>query len=137
IRAIFAERGEPAFRALERDVMAALLGGDRLVIAAGGGAVLDPAVCNAMRAAGPVVWLRASVETIERRIAGDDTAAERRPNLTPEGGRTEIETVLAARTPLYRGCATIAVDIDGRTIDQVVEQIVAGLPSPNFGKRGT
>jgi shikimate kinase len=133
IRQIFSEQGEPAFRALERTVMEELLSRDRLVIAAGGGAILDPTIAARMRAAGPVVWLTASVEAIERRMTGDPSTQERRPDLTPIGGRGEIEEVLARRVPLYRACATVQVDTEGRTIDEVVERILAGIAPGSQG----
>jgi shikimate kinase len=126
IREIFAAEGEAGFRARERDVMAEYLAQDRLVIAAGGGAVLDADTRARIRAAGPAVWLRATVETIERQVAADATTRDRRPNLTT-GGRREIEEVLALREPIYRQCATLTVDIDGRPIDAVVEEILTGL----------
>ena len=127
IRQIFAETGEPAFRKLERDVMSELLARKKLVIAAGGGAVLDAATRASIQSAGPAVWLRASVDTIERQVAGDQATIHRRPDLTPSGGRREIEGLLALREPIYRQCATITVDIDGRSIAAVVEEILAGL----------
>jgi shikimate kinase len=129
IRQIFAEAGEPVFRALERDVMAELLDRDRLVIAAGGGAVLDPGTRARIETAGPAVWLRASVDTIERQVAGDRATLDRRPNLTASGGRREIEEMLALREPIYRRCATITVDIDGRAINDIVDEILRALPS--------
>jgi len=128
IRDIFADEGEPAFRDLERAVMADLLARDRVVIAAGGGAVLNAETRSRMAAAGPVIWLRATVQTIERQIAADATTRDRRPNLTDSGGRREIEEMLTIREPLYRQCATITVDIDGLGIDALVEQILAKLP---------
>lgn len=126
IREIFAAEGEAGFRARERDVMAEYLAQDRLVVAAGGGAVLDADTRARIRAAGPAVWLRATVETIERQVAADATTRDRRPNLTT-GGRPEIEELLALREPIYRQCATLTVDIDGRPIDALVEEILTGL----------
>jgi shikimate kinase len=126
IREIFAAEGEAGFRARERDVMAEYLAQDRLVVAAGGGAVLDADTRARIRAAGPAVWLRATVETIERQVAADATTRDRRPNLTT-GGRREIEELLALREPIYRQCATLTVDIDGRPIDALVEEILTGL----------
>ncbi len=128
IREIFADEGEAAFRARERDVMAEYLAKSRLVIAAGGGAVLNPDTRTAMRAAGSVVWLRASVDTIERQIAADATTRQRRPNLTAGGGRGEIEEMLKLREPIYHDVATITVDIDGRSIPAIVEEILLCLP---------
>jgi shikimate kinase len=124
IREIFESEGEPGFRARERALLTELLQGNRLVIAAGGGAVMDPGTRKRMRAAGPVVWLRAKVETIERQIAADPSTRERRPALTAAGGRREIESILAVREPLYRETATIAVDVDDRTVEEIVAEIV-------------
>jgi shikimate kinase len=127
VRAIFEAEGEAGFRMRERTLLAELLLRDRLVLAAGGGAVLDPETRNRMRAAGPVVWLRARVETIERLIAADPATRDRRPNLTAAGGRSEIETLLAVRDPLYRETATLTIDVDDRTIAEVVDAILPGL----------
>jgi shikimate kinase len=129
IEQIFAEDGEVQFRRLERETMHRLLSeGDRLVIAAGGGAILDEQTRGEMQQAGPVVWLTASVETILARIGGDETTASRRPNLTAEGGRGEIEQLLAQREPLYRQTASLIVDTEQRTIEQIASEILAGLP---------
>jgi shikimate kinase len=137
IREIFAEEGEPRFRELERQVMADLLGRKRLVIAAGGGAVLDPETRGRMRTAGPVVWLRASVETLAARVAADQTTAERRPNLTAAGGRTEIEELLARREPLYREAATLTIETDGLSIDEIVLRILQAIGRPAPEGSGT
>ncbi|HXY33392.1 MAG TPA: shikimate kinase [Planctomycetaceae bacterium] len=137
IREIFETEGEPGFRAREKALLAELLARDRLVIAAGGGAVLDPETRARMRAAGPVVWLRATPATIERQIAADATTRDRRPKLTVDGGRVEIESLLAVREPLYREAASFTVDVDDRTVDEIVAEI-AGAISPLFSEpRGT
>ena len=80
-----------------------------------------------MRAAGPVVWLRATVATIERQIAADPATRDRRPALTTEGGRREIVSLLASREPLYRATATLMVDVDDRTVDEIVAKILPGI----------
>ncbi len=124
IKEIFAAEGEPGFRERERQVMADLLGRQNLVVAAGGGAILNPETRRLVRLAGPVVWLQASVETLQARIQDDVTTAQRRPNLTSQGGLAEIAAVLAVREPLYRECASLMIDTDRHTIDEVVDQIV-------------
>src|SRR5262245_8318679 len=96
---IFANEGEPAFRDLESTVVAELARRRRTVTALGGGAVLRDANRTAIRAAGAVVWLTASVDTIVGRIAADKSTAGRRPQLTADGGRTEVETLRAVRPP--------------------------------------
>lgn len=129
IREIFDVGGEAEFRRLERDVMQELLRGSRMVIATGGGAILDEQTRQKLPTAGPSVWLRASIDTILDRLAADRLTGERRPNLTASGGRTEVEGLLAARTPLYRACADIAVDTDGRTVTAIAEEIIGSLAS--------
>lgn len=127
IKDIFATDGEPEFRRLERELLAELLKRDRLVIAAGGGAILNEASRADMKAAGPVIWLRATADTIERRLATDPTTGQRRPNLTSSGGREEIERLLAIREPLYRQCATITLDSDKIAAEQLVETVLLQL----------
>lgn len=111
IREIFAAEGEPGFRRREFDVLCDLLARESLVIAAGGGAILDPRTRVRMREAGPVVWLQAPLEVLAARIAGDATTADRRPNLAG-GGLEEIARLLTLREPLYREAATIELAAD-------------------------
>lgn len=127
IQSIFATDGEPEFRRLERELLSELLKRDRLVIAAGGGAILDEATRVDMKSAGPVIWLQASVDTIERRLATDPTTGQRRPNLTSSGGRAEIERLLTIRQPLYRECATITLEADTASAGQLVEAVLKQL----------
>jgi len=133
VREIFESEGEPGFRARERTLLEELLQGDRLVIAAGGGAVLDSQTRERMRTAGPVVWLRASVQTIERQIAADPATRDRRPNLTADGGRREIDSLLVVREPLYRETASVTVDVDDRTVDEIVAAILLSVLPPALG----
>jgi shikimate kinase len=128
IAAIFADDGEAIFRDLEAAVLADLCRRTKLVVAPGGGAVLRQATRDAMRAAGPVVWLTAGVDTIAERLAADAATGNRRPNLTAAGGRAEIVALLAERTPIYQACATLVVDTEGKTPAEVADQIIARLP---------
>jgi shikimate kinase len=127
IATIFADGGEAAFRDWETRVVAALSRKRRAVVALGGGAVLRVENRRAICAAGPVVWLTASVDTILERVAADSTTSSRRPNLTTAGGRAEIEDLLAMRTPFYRQCATLVVDTEGKTPAEVAGEIAANL----------
>jgi len=128
IREIFASDGEPFFRALECDVLADLLAGDKQVIAAGGGAILNAESRRRMREAGPVVWLKASPELLARRIAGDPTTTERRPNLTSLGTLAEVAEVLEKREPLYRETASLVIETDSLDIAQIVDRILRSIP---------
>jgi len=129
VAAIFADDGEPAFRELEATVVADLCRRTETVIALGGGAVLREENRLAIKNGGAVVWLQASVDSIECRIAADPATSARRPNLTNAGGRTEIERLLALRTPNYRACATLEVDTEGKAPTEIADEIVAALGS--------
>lgn len=134
IQEIFARDGEPVFRQLETTVLRQLCAQSSLVIAAGGGAILAEANQQMMQAAGPVVWLRASVDTLADRITGDASSAARRPSLTGQSVTDEIADVLAVRTPLYQTTATLIVEADRETPEQIADRIVAQLTAPAKGR---
>jgi len=127
IREIFASDGEPEFRRLEHEVIADLAQNPKLVIAAGGGAILREDNRAILMASGPVVWLQADIETLLGRIQGDATTAARRPNLTAAGGRSEVEQLLAIREPLYRQTASFTVDSGNRPVEEIVGDIMKRL----------
>lgn len=127
IAEFFEQAGEERFREVEARVVAELCGRARTVLALGGGAVLRDDNCRRLSDCGAVVWLRASAETLQRRIGHDPSSLGRRPNLTNYGGQSEIEALLAQREPIYRACATLEVDTEDRTPDEIADEIVAAL----------
>jgi shikimate kinase len=121
IAEIFADDGEPVFRAIEEQVTAEVL--DRSgVVALGGGAVLSPRTRTALRGR-RVVWLRVGLSAALKRV-GLDTA---RPLLLGNV-RGRLLALLNERAPLYAEVATEVVDTDDRSPADVAEQIVAGHP---------
>jgi shikimate kinase len=132
IAAIFREDTEKAFRDLESEVLAKLIRMDEHVLALGGGVVLRAENRKLIKQAGGVVWLTAGPQTIQTRIAEDPTTAARRPNLTASGGIEEIRALLAQREPLYRECATIQIDTDGRTLADVADEILVAKFAGRF-----
>lgn len=129
IAEIFQQDGEAAFRQIETDVLNQLLLRSNLVVAAGGGAILAEINRQRMRSAGPVVWLKASVATLAARITSDQTSATRRPSLTGRTVESEIADVLNTRIPLYQQAATMTVDADFASPEQLAAQIFAALNS--------
>ena len=136
---IFSQDGEHAFRTLETAVLSHLLHCSNTILALGGGAVLREEnrrhlreVCAA--GGGKVIWLKASPETLWRRIQADTTTAARRPNLTVAGGLNEIHELLAHREDLYRQCADHTIDTDGKALDQVASEIAALIEVPTNDK---
>lgn len=127
---IFAQDGEGAFRDLEAAVVAELANNPRpMVLATGGGVPLREENRRILRERGVVVWLTATVETIARRMSGDASTDARRPALTDaKSPVAEIAKVLAAREPIYREAAALSVAVDGKTIDELVEEIADRVP---------
>ena len=127
---IFAQDGELAFRDLEERVVAELLDYPKpLVLATGGGVPLREATRARLAQKAVVVWLTASPETIAKRMLGDVKTASQRPSLSGKlSAIDEIATVLAAREPIYREAAGLIVDTEGKTIDELVEEIADRAP---------
>jgi len=116
---LFAAEGEPAFRALERAAVARACAMPDAVIATGGGTMMDPESRRLLSAAGPIVCLTASPETILRRV-GEGAS---RPLLAGVPDRlAKIRTLLAERATIY-GAATYTVDTTGLAVEQVVERV--------------
>lgn len=112
--------GWPGFRDIEQQIVATFAARNGQVIDCGGGVIEREANCDALRAAGPVVWLKASTASIVRRIHGDD----QRPSLTGTKSFTdEVAEVLQRRTPLYQRIADIEVDTDALSVTEVVAEI--------------
>jgi len=123
IRRIFAEEGEPGFRDRETATLREVCQRQRHVIATGGGVVLREDNRKLLREGGLIVWLIGNAATLWQRIQADATTAERRPNLAA-GGLAEVEELLRVREPLYRECAHLSVDTEGRSPEQVADAIL-------------
>lgn len=117
IAAIFAEDGEPAFRALERIAVATLPAG--VVADLGGGAFCDPESAARLLAVGRVVFLDVSAREAARRI-GDGPGRESRPLATG------WEALLARRLRLYRR-AHLAVEVGDLAPEAIARRIVEAL----------
>lgn len=121
ISEIFVDDGEAAFRALERAAVAEALATHDGVLSLGGGAVLDPATRDLL-AGHDVVFLRVGLSDAVKRV-GLGTS---RPLLLGNV-RGRIKALLDERTPIYESVATLVVDTDGRTPEDVAMEIEAAL----------
>lgn len=119
---MFLEDGEPAFRALERAVVAEALESTDGVLALGGGAVLADETRLLLREH-RVVSLTVGLADGMRRT-GMSTA---RPLLAGVNPRATFKALLDQRSPLYREVATVEVDTSGRSVDQVVHAALVAL----------
>ncbi|MBN2390522.1 MAG: 3-dehydroquinate synthase [Anaerolineae bacterium] len=116
---IFAEDGEPAFRAIEAAVCADLSARDGLVIATGGGALVNPANRAVMQRGGVVICLDAKPDEILRRVGSDDG----RPLLNVPDPAARIAELLAARRDAY-GAIPWHIQTDCYTVGDVVAQVL-------------
>jgi shikimate kinase len=117
---IFIQDGEPEFRRLERDAVAAALAGGDGVIGLGGGAVLDAG--TRQRLTGQrVVYLETGFTELARRV-GLDRA---RPLLIGTNPRAQLKSLLDQRLPVYDGLAWLTVTTDGREPDDIAAEIAA------------
>jgi len=122
---LFASRGEREFRGLEAACLADVLaGGDDIVVAVGGGAVLDPGNRRLLRHEATVAWLRARPPTLATRVDDD----EARPLLQGgDGPEAVLSTLDAERRRLYEEVADLVVDVDDLSPAQVVDRLCAAL----------
>jgi 3-dehydroquinate synthase len=124
---IFAQDGEERFRELERQVLNPICEKERLVIATGGGAVVDPRNRELISRRGVVICLEATPETIHQRlIAAQETYHTVRPLLAVDDPLQHIRSLKAARQPWY-DTADWSVHTDNLTMDHVVERVIHGF----------
>lgn len=118
---IFVDEGEARFRELEKAAVAAALDSHEGVLSLGGGAVLDPDT-RALLDGHPVVFLRVGLADAVKRV-GLGTG---RPLLLGNV-RSRVRQLLDERTPVYEAVAALVVDTDGRSPEQVADEIERGL----------
>ena len=144
---IFAQDGEPAFRQLEAQALRKTVekyAESTAVLALGGGAVLAPASAALLREKTVCIYLRATLDTLLQRLAGE-TAGRPLLNEIPgqagnDGGsvvmpgpgssvmpgpdRASVSARLAAREPIYEETAHVVIDTDGLSPDEVADEII-------------
>ena len=115
VASIFAQNGEPYFRAAERSILQELLPERNVIVATGGGTFVDPDNRIAMLADGAVAWLDVPLTRILDRVPPDG----RRPLA---GDREQMEQLFARRQVAY-GQAHVRIDAS-RPIDEVIERLL-------------
>lgn len=116
---IFEKEGEEGFRKREAKVIDDLSQQQGIVLATGGGAVLDAESRSHLGGRGLVVYLYTTVrQQLERTDRG-----RARPLLENGDRQKVLEELLAARDPLYREIADLVVETDGRRVNEVAQEI--------------
>lgn len=116
---IFDLEGEEGFRRREKAAIQELAGRDNIVLATGGGAVLDADNRRCLAAAGLVVYLQADIDALLKRTAHD----RNRPLLQTADPRARLEALMVQRDPLYREIADIIINTDKHSVAASVRLI--------------
>ncbi|WP_038500833.1 bifunctional shikimate kinase/3-dehydroquinate synthase AroKB [Janthinobacterium agaricidamnosum] len=122
---IFEIEGEPSFRRREAEVIRDLTMQEGIVMATGGGAVLDPDSRAFLMRRGTVIYLRANVSSIITRTSHD----KNRPLLQTADPRKKLEELTLQREPLYLEVADIVIDTGRPNVQSMVQTILMQLAS--------
>ena len=123
IRAIFDIEGEAGFRAREAQAIAELSAQERIVLATGGGAVLDPENRRRLASNGTVVYLHARPADLYQRVRHD----KHRPLLATPDPLAKLEALYALRDPLYREVADLVFDSGRQSVQALARSLLARL----------
>lgn len=123
INEIFEGHGEDFFRKLEIETIKDLQSRKNTIISCGGGVVLNPENIESLKENGKLIWLKARPQEIYKRISNDET----RPLLGNDFTVEELRKKLELRLGLYENSKNIEVDTDGKSVDQVCQDIVRQL----------
>ncbi len=135
IPALFA-RGEEVFRAAEAEALAETAAGEGLVVATGGGTLAEPDNLEVARRSGVVVWLRASISMVVRRVG----RARGRPMLADARGRPlqgidledRVRALLRTREPFYAQADLVAdANVKPAVVTRaILEDLEGWIPRP-------
>ena len=128
IETIASRDGWDYFRALEKETIEQVSGRDHLVIATGGGVVLDRDNMKNLKRNGFIVWLKGDAVVLRERMNREEMSGNIRPSLTGTDPLKEIKQVLDARTPFYEQAGDLIVDTTSLSVPQVVAAIRKDLP---------
>lgn len=120
---IFEIEGEEGFRKREHDIIDTLTSENNLVLATGGGAVLNEENRKALVSRGTVIYLFATIEQLYQRTARD----RNRPLLQTDNPKEKLRELMAQRDPLYRQVADFVLYTDERSVHSVVKEIMLRL----------
>lgn len=120
---IVKEKGWGRFRQLEAEAVRKAAAEDKVVIATGGGAVMQAENARRLKKGGLLVLLKADADVIKRRLK---LKKERLP-LLGRNSISEVEEVLTQRMPVYESLADFAIDTTDESIEQVASTIAKGI----------
>lgn len=120
INQIFDMYGEAYFRKLENEVIKNIYKLHKYVIATGGGIIKNKSNIDLLKQNGIILYLKASASCIYNNIKDDES----RPLLKTDNKILAIENLLSQRTELYTNYSDLIIDVDNRTVDEVIDEII-------------
>ena len=124
IEEIISRDGWSRFRNMERGLIRELSSKDNLVIATGGGVVMDEDNMRNLKRSGFIVWLKGSPSVLRDRMEKDRLSGFQRPSLTGQDPLREIERVLEQRKPYYQRAGDLSIDTDLLEAGEVADLII-------------
>jgi shikimate kinase len=124
IPAIFEQDGEAVFRKMESQVALEVSEKKGLVIACGGGVVLNPANIDALKKEAMVIYLKATPEALLARLKNERGA---RPLMKTADKAPRIKELLKFRAPLYEKSADIVIDTTALDVEEVAQAVISKL----------
>jgi shikimate kinase len=121
---IFKEEGEIVFREYEIELIKEVSKQKNLVLACGGGIVLNTINIDRLKQESVLIWLTASVPSILERLK---TTGDTRPLITGKDRENQVRSLFNYRQPFYERAAEMQVDTSDLTVKQVADYIMAKL----------
>ena len=128
IEAIISRDGWNHFREIEKSLIEKVSRRNNLIIATGGGVVIDEDNVKNLKKNAWIVWLNGESEVLRERMDKEQRSGKIRPSLTGEDSLEEIKQVMDVRIPLYEKTATFVVDTSTVTSAEVAALIIKNIP---------
>lgn len=128
IEAIISRDGWNHFREIEKSLIEKVSRRNNLIIATGGGVVMDEDNVKNLKKNAWIVWLNGESEVLRERMDKEQRSGKIRPSLTGKDSLEEIKQVMDVRIPLYEKAATFVVDTSTVTSAEVAALIIKNIP---------
>jgi shikimate kinase len=134
IEALVSLKGWDRFRKIEKGLVQDLSMRDNLLIATGGGVVMDEGNVSNLKKNSWIVWLTGRPEVLKERMDKDQRSGKGRPSLTGADPLEEIEQVVSIRNHLYGQAGDLMVDTSDLSTREAANLIISNLPTKSLRK---
>ncbi len=120
VNEIFAKKGEPYFRSLEKELCKRFSTGGGKIIATGGGVIKDAENVANLKEGGTIFYLKSTPEKIADNLKNDNT----RPLLNVDDKVSKIRELMAERASFYENCYDVVIDVSKQEIEETVRELM-------------